>query len=40
VLRGFLEREHIYATAEVSEAFEEQARANLRAELHELEAGG
>jgi predicted metal-dependent HD superfamily phosphohydrolase len=40
VLRSFLERDRIYVTAEVHETCEEQARENLRAELHELEAAG
>jgi predicted metal-dependent HD superfamily phosphohydrolase len=40
VLRSFLERERIYATPELHDACEEQARANLNAELRELEGGG
>jgi predicted metal-dependent HD superfamily phosphohydrolase len=39
VLRSFLERPRIYTTPEMVEAFEERARANLRGELQELEAG-
>lgn len=37
VLRGFLERDRIYRTAAFHFAYEQPARANLRAKLHELE---
>jgi predicted metal-dependent HD superfamily phosphohydrolase len=39
VLRPFLEREAVYATAPARERWEEAARANLAAELAELSSG-
>jgi predicted metal-dependent HD superfamily phosphohydrolase len=36
VLQSFLDRSHIYSTAQVAERLEQQARVNLRRSIEQL----